>query len=149
MFGVVFIAGYLFGTLSQTRNALDNCLSIYFLHMDERMSYATDLMNIGHYYREYRRLMDHWQRLYGADIINLNYDDFVREPNIAAQPVFEALGLSWDSRYLEQSGANRSIKTASVWQVREPRYRRSSGRSQHYARQLAPLRDYLSDLLQA
>lgn len=24
MFGVVFIAGYLFGTLSQTRNALDN-----------------------------------------------------------------------------------------------------------------------------
>ena len=24
MFGVVFIAGYLFGTLSQTRNAMDN-----------------------------------------------------------------------------------------------------------------------------
>ena len=132
-----------------TRNALDNCLSIYFLHMDERMGYATDLMNIGHYYREYRRLMDHWQRLYGADIINLNYDNFVREPHKAAQPVFEALGLNWDPRYLEQSGANRSIKTASVWQVREPRYRRSSGRSQHYVRQLAPLRDYLSDLLQA
>ncbi len=28
MFGVVFLAGYLFGTLSQTRNALDNRLAL-------------------------------------------------------------------------------------------------------------------------
>lgn len=30
LFGVVFIAGYLFGTLSQTRNALDNRLLLQF-----------------------------------------------------------------------------------------------------------------------
>ena len=131
------------------RAPLDNCLSIFFLHLDERMSYATDLLDIGHYYREYRRLMAHWQRLFGADIIELNYDHFVREPQAVAQPVFAALGLRWDPRFLEYPRSNRSIKTASVWQVREPLYPHSSGRSQHYLRQLAPLRDYLEELLPA
>jgi len=39
------------------------------------------------------------------------------------------------------------VKTASAWQVREPLYRRSSGRWRNYERQLAPLRDYLAGLL--
>ena len=129
-----------------TRDPLDNCLSIFFLHLDQRMSYATDLADIGHYYRQYRRLITHWKRLFGADIIDLNYDQFVREPQVVAQPVFEALGLRWDPRFLEYSQPRRSIKTASLWQVREPLYRHSSGRSRHYARQLAPLREYLADL---
>ena len=41
----------------------------------------------------------------------------------------------------------RAIKTASVWQVREPLYQSSSGRARHYATQLAALRDSLADLL--
>jgi hypothetical protein len=36
-----------------------------------------------------------------------------------------------------------------VWQVREPLYRTSSGRADHYAGELEELRDYLSDLLPA
>jgi hypothetical protein len=31
------------------------------------------------------------------------------------------------------------VKTASVWQVREPLYTRSSGRWKNYERQLGPL----------
>ena len=41
------------------------------------------------------------------------------------------------------------IKTASAWQVREPLYRRSSGRARHYAGELVQLRDYLADLAPA
>jgi hypothetical protein len=36
------------------------------------------------------------------------------------------------------------VKSASVWQVREPLYQRSSGRARHYARELAPLAAYLA-----
>jgi hypothetical protein len=43
----------------------------------------------------------------------------------------------------EQSA--RAVKTASVWQVRERLYQRSSGRWHNYATQLAPLRSYLRD----
>jgi tetratricopeptide (TPR) repeat protein len=132
-----------------TRNPLDNCLSIFFLHLDHGMSYALDLMDTGHYFREYRRLMTHWQRLFGADIFDFNYDAFVREPNQTATQLFTFLGLEWEDRYLAASRSGRAIKTASVWQVREPLHRRSSGRARHYARQLVGLREYLAELLAA
>ncbi len=35
------------------------------------------------------------------------------------------------------------VKTASVWQVREPLYRTSSGRWRHYERHLVALRAYI------
>jgi hypothetical protein len=40
-----------------------------------------------------------------------------------------------------------AVKTASVWQVREPLYQRSSGRWRNYARHLDPLRHDLADVL--
>jgi tetratricopeptide (TPR) repeat protein len=126
-----------------TRDALDNCLSLFFLHLDHRMGYALDLMDAGHYYRQYLRLMAHWKRVYGADIIDIPYDEFVVEPGAVARRLFEFLELEWDDRYLELPPAPRAIRTASVWQVREPIYRTSSGRAGHYSRQLAALAEYL------
>lgn len=126
-----------------TRDPLDNCLSIFFLHLDQRMSYALDLMDTGHHYRQYLRLMAHWKALFGADIHDVNYDAFVHDPQRVAREALEFLGLEWDERCLAPAAAERAIKTASVWQVREPVHRRSSGRSQHYARELSALRDYL------
>jgi tetratricopeptide (TPR) repeat protein len=132
-----------------TRDPLDNCLSVFFLHLDHRMSYALDLMDIGHFYRQYRRVMAHWKKLFGADIVDFDYDGFVRTPQATPPTLFAALGLNWDPRFLEFPSSGRAIKTASVWQVREPLYRHSSGRARHYAQQLAPLREYLADLLPA
>ena len=80
-----------------TRDPLDNCLAIYFLHLDLGLSYATDLMDIGHYYREYRRLMTHWRMLYGADIIELDYDHFVHEPSSVAQRAVRGAGMALGS----------------------------------------------------
>jgi tetratricopeptide (TPR) repeat protein len=128
-----------------TRDPLDNCLSIFFLHLDQRMSYALDLMDTGHHYRQYLRLMAHWQALYGADIHEVNYDAFVRTPQRVAREVLDFLGLEWDERCLAPPAAERAIKTSSVWQVREPVHRRSSGRSQHYALELRALADYLAN----
>ena len=123
-----------------TRDPLDNCLSIFFLHLDHGMSYALDLMDIGHHYRQYLRLMAHWKAMYGADILDVSYDTYVREPQPVAEGLLAFLGLEWDARCLMPAPAGRSIKTASVWQVREPLYRRSSGRARHYASQLDALR---------
>lgn len=127
-----------------TRDVLDNCLSVFFLHLDPRMAYATDLMDIGHYYREYRRLMAHWRSLFGDSILDFDYDAFVREPRPAAARLLGYCGLEWDDRCLAFHEAATAVKTASVWQVREPLYQRSSGRARHYEHELADLRDYLA-----
>jgi Sulfotransferase family/Tetratricopeptide repeat len=126
-----------------TRQPLDNCLSIFFLHLDPGISYALDLMDIGHHYRQYLRLMAHWKQLFGADMIDVNYDAFVHQPKREAERLLAFLGLEWDERCLAPPPPGRAVKTASVWQVREPLYQRSSGRSRHYARELEELRQYL------
>ncbi|HZF15476.1 MAG TPA: sulfotransferase [Steroidobacteraceae bacterium] len=127
-----------------TRDPLDNCLSIYFLHLDHGMGYALDLMDIGHYYVGYRRLMTHWKSLYGADILDFDYDALVRDPRPAIEKLLAFCGLDWDENCLAFERVVNAVKTASVWQVREPLYRRSSGRWKNYERQLAGLREYLA-----
>ena len=128
-----------------TRNALDNCLSIYFLHLDHGMGYALDLGDIAHYYRQYRRLMAHWRSLYGEDILDFDYDDFVREPRPAVERLLDFCGLEWEEGCLSFHRTANAVKTASVWQVREPLYQRSSGRWRNYAGQIEPLRAALQE----
>lgn len=127
-----------------TREPLDNCLSIYFLHLDHAMSYALDLGDIGHYYRQYQRLMAHWRALFADDILDFDYDAFVRDPKPAARRLFEFVGLEWQDGYLELP-ARGAVRTASVWQVREPVYQRSSGRSRHYLHWLGDLQRQLGE----
>jgi len=144
-----------------TRNPLDNCLSIYFLHLDQAMSYALDLEDIGHYYREYRRLMTHWKKMFPSDIFDFDYDALVRDPQVQMRRLCAFLGIKGDGApqgvplggggQLDKIGPpaapGRAVKTASVWQVREPLYRRSSGRAANYAEQLEVLRPMLRGLL--
>jgi len=127
-----------------TRDPLDNCLSVYFLHLDHGMSYALDLSDTGHYYRQYRRLMAHWRALHGADIFDFDYDTFVRNAKPEAERLFRFLGLEWQDSYLDLP-ARGAVRTASVWQVREPVYQRSSGRSGHYRPWLGELERELRD----
>lgn len=128
------------------RNPLDNCLSVFFLHLDHGMDYALDLLDTAHYYAQYRRLMTHWKSQYGADILDFDYDAFVRDPQPAVARLLAFCGLDWEDSCLDFQQVRNAVKTASVWQVREPLYRRSSGRWQNYAAHVAPLRNYLREL---
>ncbi|KAF0184646.1 MAG: TPR/sulfotransferase domain-containing protein [Alphaproteobacteria bacterium] len=128
------------------RNPLDNCLSVFFLHLDPGMSYALDILDTAHYLRECRRLMTHWKSLYGDDIIDFDYDEFVREPRPALERLLAFCGLDWDERCMSFHDRPAIVKTASVWQVREPLYQRSSGRWRRYSSRLGPLREYFSDI---
>jgi tetratricopeptide (TPR) repeat protein len=128
------------------RAALDNCLSIYFLNLDQGMSYALDLMDIGHYYLQYRRLMAHWKSTFPGDIIDVSYDELVKNQKPQLEQVLGALALAWDERCARVS-EGQAVKTASVWQVREPIHTRSSGRSHYYSKQLQELQKYIASSL--
>lgn len=127
------------------RNPLDTCLSVYFLHAAHSVNYGFELMDIGHYYRQYSRLMQHWRSLYGSDIVDFDYDAFVRDPRPNIESLLQSLDLDWEDACLTPHRSNAAIKTASSWQVREPVYTSSSGRWRNYAPQLEQLRIYLSE----
>lgn len=120
------------------RNALDNVLSLYFLHLDPGMAYALDLEDAAHWFGQSERLMAHWKALYPGDILDVDYDELVRSPRMVIEPLLGFLGLEWEDRLLDFHQSRSAVKTASVWQVREPLHARSSGRWRNYRRQLEP-----------
>jgi LPS sulfotransferase NodH len=130
-----------------TRDPLDNCLSIFFLHLEQQMSYALNIQDIGHFYRQYRRLMAHWNAEFAGDIFEFNYDALVRDPEPQFKGLCEFLGVAWPGQVPKVAARSSAVKTASVWQVREPLYSTSSGRSRHYLDETQELRQALADLL--
>ena len=119
------------------RNPLDNLLSLYFLHLDPGMAYALDLDDAAHWYRENLRLMAHWKALYPDDIFDVDYDALVREPRPVIERLLDFCGLGWEDNVLNFHRGRSAVKTASVWQVRQPLHARSSGRWRNYERQLS------------
>lgn len=127
------------------RHPLDTCLSVYAQHIDQKsMPYASDLDDIAHYFVQYRRLMAHWKALYPDAILDFDYDAFVNEPQPALERLLKFLGLSWEERCLAFHEQKSTVKTASYWQVREPLYRRASGRWRNYEVHLGGVRAALA-----
>ena len=127
------------------RDPLDACLSCYFQMFTGDHPYAYDLANLGAYYRQYQRLMDHWRAILDIPIFELRYEDLVREPEKLGRAMVEFCGFKWDPRCLEFYKSERSVATASFQQVRQPIYSSSLGRWQHYADHLEPLKKALAD----
>lgn len=127
------------------RDPLDTCLSIYFQHFAHpRNNYAYDLADIGFFYRQYRDLMAYWQSILPHAIREIRYEDLVENPEAGARTLIASAGLKWHPACLESHKHAAHIRTASVWQVRQPIYNGSVGRWHHYERHLKALRAALS-----
>jgi hypothetical protein len=128
-----------------TRNPLDNCLSVYFQQLGSAMNYATGLQDTAHYFTQYSRLMAHWRGLFGGNILEVSYDELVQQPRPVLERLLEFCALEWSDNCLEFHKADNFVKTASVWQVRQPLYQKSSGRWRNYQAHLEPLRHSLAE----
>lgn len=121
------------------RNAADNALSIFFLHLSHAMPWALDLGDAAHWLGLERRLAAHWRALWPDDWHEVDYDALTAEPETGIRALLDFLGLDWSPALLDFHRADNAVRTASVWQVREPLYRRSSGRRRNYRAHLGPL----------
>jgi tetratricopeptide (TPR) repeat protein len=111
------------------RDPLDTCVACYVRHFSEGHGYNRDLAHLGHYYREYERLMAHWKSALPLPILELQYEDLVTEPERMSRALVEFTGLAWDERCL------RAGELARV--------QGSVGRWRRYEKHLAPLREAL------
>ncbi len=127
------------------RDPLDTLLSVLFLHFGEGVTYGFDQRDAAHYFIQYRRLMDHWRLIFPAAIIDVDYDQLVRNPDTQLVPVFNRLRLKADDVSIDAEMKGQSVRTASSWQVRKPLHQKSSGRWRNYAQQLEPARQMLNE----
>lgn len=122
-----------------TRDIRDCGFSIFAQNFNLQQNWSADLADIAHYWRGYRRLMDHWQRTSGLQILDMAYEDTISDLADQARRLLDFTGLPWNDRILQFHENARAVQTPSRWQVRQPLYQSSKARWRHYERHLAPL----------
>jgi LPS sulfotransferase NodH len=103
-------------------------------------SYADDLATLGRYYRDYERLMIHWREVLPVEIHDCVYEELIGELEGSVASLLSSLGLAWDPSCLEYYRQDRAVRTASLWQVRQPLYTSSIDRWRRYEKHLDSLR---------
>lgn len=122
------------------RDAMDNCLSVFFQNFKGDHPYAYDLANLGHHHQQYERLMAHWHNVLPGRILDIHYEDTIADPEYWSRKLIEHVGLEWDDACLAPHKLDRMVKTASHWQVRQPIYNTSVQRWKNYEKYLEPLK---------
>ena len=127
------------------RDPVDTCFSCFTRLFNRHQNATYDLAELGNHYRNYQRLMEHWRKLLPAgSFMEVRYEDVVEDIDSQARRLIEYCDLTWDDRCLEFYKTKRSVRTASVAQVRKPIYRTSMARWRHYEKHLQPLLEALS-----
>jgi tetratricopeptide (TPR) repeat protein len=128
------------------RDPRDCCLSCYFQWFSEGNAFAFDLAHCGHEHLMVDRAMAHWREVLPLRMLEVQYEDVVADLEGQSRRLIDFLGLPWDPACLEFHKTPSTIRTASVWQVRQPIYDRSVGRWRNYEKHLGPLFDVLNRL---
>jgi tetratricopeptide (TPR) repeat protein len=128
------------------RDAIDNCISMFVQKFSEGHSYNTDLRTLGLYYREYDRLMRHWDKVFPGRIFESRYETLIADQEAQSRRLIDHLGLPWDDACLRFFDNEGSVNTPSRWQVRQPIYSSSVKRWKNYEGTIQPLIEALGDL---
>jgi len=131
------------------RSPMDTCLSCFtHLFRNKFQGHTYDLAELGRYYVDYVRLMNHWRSvLPSGSFLEVQYEDIVADQALQARRLIEYCGLEWNDACLSFHKTQRSVRTASLTQVRQPIYTSSIERWRPYEKFLAPLLDALGDLV--
>jgi len=126
------------------RDPVDTCLSCYCQNFAQSYLFKLELRDLGLYYREYERMMAHWTKVLPIRMHELHYEELTANQESETRRLLDYCGLEWDERCLNFTEAERTVKTASILQVRQPMYRSSVGRWRRYEKHLQPLLEALS-----
>jgi tetratricopeptide (TPR) repeat protein len=115
------------------RDPVDTCLSIYFTNFSNRMDFSFDRQWIVDYYQQYARLTEHWLKVLPSScLLEIQYEELVTAPEPVIRKMIDFCGLEWDDTCLRPEQNQRVVKTASIWQARQPIYRTSVSRWRCY-----------------
>lgn len=128
--------------ISVRRDSRDIAISNYFTDYQAKhggMGFAYDLQWIGEQLADHNLLMHHWHQVFPGEILEINYEDVVEDLEGSARQLLEYLGVEWEPQVLQFNTLKRPVKTASVWQVRQPIYKTSKAKWKRYEAHLGPL----------
>ena len=128
-----------------TRDPLDTCYAIYKTLFFGAYSYSYNLDELVDYFISYRKQMDHWHEVLPGRILDVSYEQLVREPEQQARRVLKWCDLPWEEAVLKFHEQDSPSMTASAMQVRKPVNTESIGAWQRAQKGFDSVRERLQE----
>lgn len=125
------------------REPMACCFSNFKQLFAEGQEFTYDLENLGHYYRNYQRLMQHWDELMPNAVYRLDHETLLNDFDAEVGRLFDYLELPLEEGCLRFYETERPVRTPSSEQVRQPIFRDAQELWQNYEPWLAPLSNAL------
>ena len=122
-----------------TRNAKDNCLSLYKNFFEGGLNFTYNQKELGSYYNLYLDLMNYWKKLFPDSIYNIKYEQILDKQELKSKEIINFCGLDWESQCLKFYENKTPIKTMSTAQARKPLYGTSVNSFEKYSSYLSEL----------
>ncbi len=134
--------------INARRHPLDSCFGSYKQLFAQGQPFCYDLVEVGEYYLQYQRLMDHWHEVLPGKVLDVQYEEVVADLEGQVRRILEHCELDWEESCLRFHETSRSVKTASSEQVRRPIYSSAVNTWRHYEHHLDALIEVLEPLLE-
>ena len=129
------------------RYPLDSTLSCYRQLFAKGQTFVYDLTDIGEYFVEYQRLMDHWHEAMPGRVLTVQYEEMVTDFDNQLRRLLDYCELPWEDACARFYETDRPVRTASSEQVRQPVYTKSIHFWRNYETHLDELIDVLEPVL--
>jgi tetratricopeptide (TPR) repeat protein len=129
------------------REPLACCFSNFKQLFANGQEFTYSLDDIARYYRTYLELMRHWDKVLPGRVLRIRYEDVVDDLEGNVRRLLEFCALPFEAQCIEFHMTERSVRTASSEQVRQPLNRDGLGQWKNFEPWLGPLKTALGDAL--
>ena len=129
------------------RSPMACCFSGYKQLFAEGQEFTYDLQDVGRYYRDYVALMDHWDKVLPGFVLRVNHENVVSNLEEEVKRLLEFCNLPFEESCIEFHKTERSVRTPSSEQVRQPIYTSGLKQWQHFDAWLSPLKESLGPMI--
>jgi tetratricopeptide (TPR) repeat protein len=130
------------------RDPMACCFSGFKQLFAEGQEFTYDLSDVGQYYRDYVELMDHWDQVLPGFVLRVRHEDVVGDLETQVRRMLDFCSLPFEDACLEFHKTERSVRTPSSEQVRQPIYSSGLAQWRHFEPWLDPLKKALGPILE-
>jgi len=125
------------------RHPMGGCFSGFKQLFAHGQTFTYGLEDIGKYYRDYVKLMDHWDAVLPGRVHRVLYEDMVADTDTQIRALLDYCGLDFEDRCLRFYETDRAVRTPSSEQVRKPIYKEGLEQWRNFEPYLGPLKEAL------
>ncbi len=127
------------------RHPMSCCFSGFKQLFGEGQEFTYGLTEIGTYYREYVRLMKHWDEVLPGFVLRIQHEDVIDDLEGQVRRMLDFCDLEFEEACVNYYKTERSIRTPSAEQVRQPIFRSSIEQWRNFEPWLGPLKEALGE----